>query len=68
MNGVGKFYWPDGRIYHGSYLDDKKHGEGKFTWPDGREYTGVWNNGKQHGKGQYTQEGKVKECVWENGV
>jgi len=32
MDGYGKFYWPDGRIYEGEYLDDKKHGKGVFKW------------------------------------
>lgn len=34
MNGKGKFYWPDGRIYIGDYLNDKKEGFGTFIWPD----------------------------------
>ena len=32
MEGFGKFYWPDGRIYEGEYIDDKKHGRGLFKW------------------------------------
>ena len=44
--GWGKTIWPDGRIYEGGYLEDKKSGFGKFTWPNGREYTGEWKNGK----------------------
>ena len=36
MEGKGTFTWADGRIYVGSYLNDKKHGVGVFKWPDGR--------------------------------
>ncbi len=32
MEGYGKFYWPDGRIYEGEYLNDKKDGRGIFKW------------------------------------
>lgn len=46
MNGKGIFTWPDGRVFEGNYLNDKKHGPGKFIWPDGRMYEGVWENGK----------------------
>jgi hypothetical protein len=40
MHGKGVFKWPDGRVYEGDYLNDKKHGNGKVSWPDGREYEG----------------------------
>ena len=43
---MGYFTWPDGRIYHGEYLDDKKHGFGEFKYADGRMYSGYWMNGK----------------------
>ncbi len=40
MHGKGVFKWPDGRVYEGDYVNDKKHGIGKVTWPDGRVYEG----------------------------
>lgn len=46
MHGTGTFWWPDGRIYIGDYINDKKHGRGVFTWPDGRKYDGEWFDGK----------------------
>jgi hypothetical protein len=42
MHGKGVFKWPDGRVYEGDYVNDKKHGIGKVTWPDGRVYEGEW--------------------------
>lgn len=29
MHGKGVFKWPDGRVYTGQYLNDKKHGYGR---------------------------------------
>lgn len=40
MHGKGIFRWPDGRVYEGDYVDDKKEGFGKVIWPDGRIYEG----------------------------
>jgi hypothetical protein len=57
----------DGKVYKGSYKDDKKHGFGSFTWENGRTYEGDWFNGKQHGKGVLIVNGEKKEGMWENG-
>lgn len=69
MDGYGVFYWPDGRIYEGDYLNDKKHGKGLFKWSDGREYNGYWKNGKQHGEGLFfsPEEEKWKKGIWNEG-
>jgi hypothetical protein len=40
MHGKGKYTWPDGRIYDGDYVNDKKEGEGVYSWSDGRQYSG----------------------------
>ena len=40
MHGKGKYTWPDGRIYDGEYVNDKKEGEGVYSWSDGRQYSG----------------------------
>lgn len=36
MHGKGIFKWPDGRVYEGDYMNDKKHGFGRVWWADGR--------------------------------
>jgi hypothetical protein len=46
MTGKGKMTWPDGKIYEGGFLNDKKHGVGKFFYPDGKFMEGDWSNGK----------------------
>jgi len=43
MHGQGTYKWPDGRMYHGSYENDKKHGFGVYIWVDGIAYLGEWN-------------------------
>ena len=64
----GTYTWPDGRIYVGGFVKDKKEGEGIFTWPDGRKYEGQWLEGKQHGRGKYTDpEKKERIGIWVNG-
>ena len=45
MEGLGKFTWPDGRFYEGSYKNDLKDGFGVFSWPNGQLYEGMWAHG-----------------------
>lgn len=47
MHGQGTYKWPDGRMYNGSYQNDKKDGFGVYIWVDGRAYLGNWSQGKQ---------------------
>lgn len=46
MDGIGTYKWQDGRLYHGAYVNDKKHGFGVYVWADGRAYVGSWIDGK----------------------
>jgi len=38
--------WPDGKIYEGGFLNDKKHGKGRLTFSDGKTTEGTWAEGK----------------------
>jgi hypothetical protein len=68
MNGYGEFYWKDGKIYVGYYLNDKKEGFGIYYWPNlNRTYIGFWKDGKQDGIGKLINKGKVKYGQWING-
>ncbi|QED23552.1 MORN repeat-containing protein [Candidatus Deianiraea vastatrix] len=51
-NGRKKF--PDGSIYEGEFLKDKKHGKGKLILSDGSIYEGEFLKDKKHGKGKLT--------------
>lgn len=46
MNGRGIYKWPDGRIYEGDYVDDKKEGQGILISASGKKYDGAWKSGK----------------------
>ena len=35
MNGKGTYYYADGNIYEGQWVEGNKHGEGSHTWVDG---------------------------------
>lgn len=45
MHGKGTYKWLDGRVYNGTYKNDKKHGFGVYIWADGRAYLGNWSDG-----------------------
>lgn len=45
--GVGIFYWPDGRIYHGTWANGKQQGYGKYTNANREERYGHWTNGRK---------------------
>jgi hypothetical protein len=67
MSGEGKYIWGDGRIYIGSYKNDKKHGFGKYMWADGRKYIGFWENGKQNGYGKYISKNEYGDFIMQIG-
>jgi len=67
MSGEGKYIWGDGRIYIGSYKNDKKHGFGKYSWANGRKYIGFWENGKQNGYGKYISKNEFGEFITQIG-
>jgi hypothetical protein len=51
MHGQGKTVWPDGTIYEGGYVDDKRHGKGETAFPDGKKFLGQYKNGEKNGFG-----------------
>ena len=46
MHGLGVFKWPNGQIFSGKYLEDKKNGKGELILSDGTIVRGRWLNGK----------------------
>lgn len=66
MHGQGTYQWPDGRMYNGSYANDKKHGFGVYIWVDGRAYLGNWLQGKQDSERVYIlPNGTVRKGLYE---
>ena len=39
--GIGKYYWNDGRIYIGFWEDGKQHGLGKYIDNEKKEIFGI---------------------------
>lgn len=59
---------PDGSIYDGDWLDNKRHGYGRWTHPDGASYAGQWVDDKQHGEGTMIfADGTVYTGLWKEG-
>jgi len=56
---MGKFVWPDGSVYIGTFINDQMSGSGKLTWAStGNEYDGEWTKGKKNGYGTMTYSDK----------
>ena len=37
---MGKYIWPDGKMYEGQWEKNKMHGHGVLVWRDGKRYEG----------------------------
>jgi len=46
--GIGKYYWSDGRMYLGFWENRKQHGLGKYINDEKEEKWGIWINGKRN--------------------
>lgn len=49
-SGFGKYTLPDGTLFEGHFMKDKKHGAGTLHRPDGRVTSQLWENGKLVGE------------------
>jgi hypothetical protein len=67
MNGIGIFFWNDGRSYKGEYKDDKKNSFGIYLGNESKRYDGYWEDGVQKRLGKYTKkDGSFKLGYWED--
>ena len=51
--GFGTYFYRNGNVYSGDWLNDVKHGQGKMEYPNGDHYQGGWKGGKKNGQGSY---------------
>ncbi|CAD8110971.1 unnamed protein product [Paramecium sonneborni] len=51
FHGVGRYEWPDGRIYDGEWVEGKMEGKGEFIWQDKRKYIGSYLKDLKSGHG-----------------
>jgi hypothetical protein len=65
--GVGTYFWANGKRYEGTWKNGESHGQGKYFWPDGKRYEGEWKNGSIEGRGSviYPDGGRY-DGSWKN--
>ncbi|HRI03678.1 MAG TPA: hypothetical protein PLL77_08040 [Pyrinomonadaceae bacterium] len=69
LNGVGKYIFPTGVIYEGSFVNGSANGKGKVTYKDGGSYVGDLINGKMEGRGIFLYaNGNTYDGGWLNNV
>ena len=57
--------YPDGKVYTGTWFEDKKSGSGETHWPSGSVYVGEYEADKRHGQGEFIDEdGKKQTGDW----
>jgi len=58
ISSAGERTYPDGSVYTGQLLGDKRHGQGRCIYPAGElgcdVYDGSWIDDRAHGSGMYT--------------
>ena len=52
-NGFGIYYYINGDLYEGDFVDNRKHGQGKFICSNKSYFIGQWRNDMQNGYGEY---------------
>ena len=54
-NGFGSYYYVNGDVYKGNWLNHARHGSGEYTYAaNGVVYTGTWERGRRVGGGNVT--------------
>lgn len=51
LEGYVEYYYNDGSIYKGEYMNGLREGRGYYLYKDGHEYLGYFHNNKFSGKG-----------------
>lgn len=57
----------DNGIYHGRFLNFRRHGFGTYDYSNGDKYIGNWKDDVRDGHGKYIwSDGSSREGLWEN--
>jgi hypothetical protein len=48
----GKYMWPDGSFFDGTFVQGLRSGFGTYQWANGDSYVGMWKDDQKHGKGK----------------
>lgn len=58
--GQGRFIYPSGKVYSGTFAKGKPNGEGETIFPDGKIHRGTYHDGQPSGQGALlAKDGKV---------
>ena len=61
----GTYKYSDGKVYVGSWKNDKKHGQGKYIVSESCMYEGAYVEDMRQGRGKYVYpDGSVYEGDW----
>jgi len=60
----GRFYYANGDLYSGQWLEGMQHGTGKYYFNTGASYCGTFECGKRQGKGRYLHPDGVVDILF----
>jgi hypothetical protein len=67
-HGRGTFYFNNGDVYDGNWINDKMEGQGVFKWPNGTKYEGNFSAGLMNGQGKFSwPDGRKHDGLFKNG-
>jgi len=67
-HGVGKYIFPDGRVYYGQWANGKMAGTGEMKWPNGQLYKGEYHDDRRSGFGEVSwPDGRSYKGNWLKG-
>ena len=52
MHGLAEFFFANGDVHRGMYVDNWKQEPGVFVWRDGEQFSGDFMSDKRHGFGE----------------
>lgn len=66
--GRGRFYWPDGKKFMGSFVNDKANGAGGIlVWADGKTFKGSFKDNIREGFGKLKwKDGTILSAYYKN--
>jgi len=68
-HGIGRYVYPNGDAFHGSFENGKRYGKGTYTYESGGSYSGDWSGDCMHGQGTFTyRSGNCYSGGWRNDV
>lgn len=65
FNGVGRYFYQDGSVFHGTFRDNMRDGSGIMIGK-ACTYKGQWKNDMMNGKGQLIFKDMSIEAIWQN--